>query len=413
MSTLQIKALHPIYCSGRAVSHTCLSVCEHLRNRHIRIGLLVPASDPAARRVFTRDALAPWLRRIALRLMGESDRLQHFTERKFLRWLTPEDVAYLWPGVSLAVYERVKAGGGTLIVERINCHRATSRRILDEAYARLGWRPTHGIRDADVELERRKLALADLVFAPSPTVRASLEQAGVPGARILSVSYGWDPRRFAGRDRSLPPADGLTVLFVGYLCVRKGAHLLLSAWAQARVPGRLVLAGRVAPDIAANCADQLNRPDVVHIAHTDAIGAVYRSADVFAFPTLEEGSPLVSYEALACGIPLLISPMGAGEIVRDGREGLVRDPYEQAAWVAALQRLARDRDLRAALAVGAAARAGAYTWPHAGARRRRVLLAALRATPPSAAPVTPGAAPAAADSGRTARIAQPAQAHVR
>ena len=46
------------------------------------------------------------------------------------------------------------------------------------------------------------------------------------------------------------------------------------------------------------------------------------AADVFVFPSLFEGSAVVTYEALACGLPSVVTP-DAGSVVRDGVEGFV------------------------------------------------------------------------------------------
>ena len=51
------------------------------------------------------------------------------------------------------------------------------------------------------------------------------------------------------------------------------------------------------------------------------------AADVFVFPSLFEGSAVVTYEALATGLPSVVSP-SAGSIVRDGIEGFVVPPSQ-------------------------------------------------------------------------------------
>ena len=73
--------------------------------------------------------------------------------------------------------------------------------------------------------------------------------------------------------------------------------------------------------------------------YTRDIAFAYREADFFAFPSLEEGSPLVTYEAMANGLPVLTSPMGAGGIVRDGKDGIIVSPYDEEALVTGLQQL--------------------------------------------------------------------------
>ena len=125
----------------------------------------------------------------------------------------------------------------------------------------------------------------------------------------------------------------MTALFVGTICVRKGVHLLLDYWIQSGVKGRLILLGEIEPIIKDKCADLLRRSDIVvmdYVKEKD-LGALYRSADVFLLPSLEEGSPLVIYEACGSGLPVVTTPMGAGAIVRHSCEGLVLDPYDSAA----------------------------------------------------------------------------------
>ena len=107
------------------------------------------------------------------------------------------------------------------------------------------------------------------------------------------------------------------------------------------------------------------------------VPAVFRSADVFAFPTLEEGSALVVYEAMASGLPGLYSPMGAGMVARHEQDGYVMDPYDEEAWVAALRRLAGDRELRQRLGKSAQERAQEFTWPKVGRQRSELWLKAF------------------------------------
>ena len=130
--------------------------------------------------------------------------------------------------------------------------------------------------------------------------------------------------------------------------------------------------------IARHCAGQLARPDVIHRDYEPEPASVYRSADIFAFPTLEEGSPLVSYEAMACGLPVVTSPMGAGSVVRHGQEGLVVDPYDPQALIRALQELAEDVRTRREMGAAAQRRAAEYTWNKVARRRYELFTAALR-----------------------------------
>ncbi|HEX7897794.1 MAG TPA: glycosyltransferase family 4 protein [Planctomycetota bacterium] len=374
---IRIRTLYPTYSTGRAISHIVLSLCEHMRSERSDVRLYFCASDPDGRRSFTSDAVPDLLRRAAYRLDPTTSTIRRFTEFSFRRSLGTADVAWIWPDVTPRTYQAARDAGAVVVGERVNTHRLTSRRILDAAYRRLGLPPTHGITERAAREETQKLLLCDWVFSPSPHVTRSLEDAGIPADRVLPSSYGWDPERLARDGPGLPPTDGLSALFVGRGCFRKGVDLLLRAWAAASVPGRLAIVGRLDEEVGTHCADLLARPDVAQLPYRDIVGPIYRSADVFVFPSLEEGSPLVLYEAMASGLPVLASPMAAGEILRDGVEGIVLDPLDQDAWVAALRRLAKDPDLRRRMGRSARERAADFTWQRVGRRRLAMLQEAL------------------------------------
>jgi glycosyltransferase involved in cell wall biosynthesis len=278
--------------------------------------------------------------------------------------------AYLWPDASIETLLELKRRDVMVFREQFNCHTGTAKRILDQAYMRLGVTPSHGITEQIIDRETQISGMVDHIFCPSPLVEASLSENGVPAHKFLEATYGWDPARLSGSTKLLPSSEGITAIFVGAICVRKGAHLLLDYWARSGVKGRLVLAGGLEPTINEACASLLARDDVTVLDYFRDIGSLYRSADIFVFPSLEEGSPLVIYEACGSGLPVVTTDMGAGRIVRSGREGIVLDPYDAPGWIAAFRTLAEDVELRRNMARAAAERAQLFVW-NAVARRRR------------------------------------------
>jgi glycosyltransferase involved in cell wall biosynthesis len=151
----------------------------------------------------------------------------------------------------------------------------------------------------------------------------------------------------------------------------------MDAWVRSKIKGILILCGRAQKEILDLCANYLKRDDIIHIDHTDEISPLYKSVDFFVLPSLEEGSPLVIYEAMGNGLPIVTSPMGAGAVVRDGVEGIVLDPYDFNGWVEALKKLAEDKGLRTKFRVAALERAQEFTWEKVGQRRRELLLKVL------------------------------------
>jgi glycosyltransferase involved in cell wall biosynthesis len=282
---------------------------------------------------------------------------------------------YLWPDISLALIDELKLRGYILIREMVNSHRASAKAILDEAYARLGSPPLHNIDARSAEAERAALDRMDYIFCPNEMVaRSVLTENGLPEARLLRTSYGWDPERIRATHAILPPVAGVTLLFVGSICVRKGAHRLLDLWVRSGIKGRLVLAGAMEPLIADRFRAHLSRDDVVVLDYVKDVGALYRSADVFVFPTLEEGGPMVTFEAQGAGLPALTTPMGRAGVVEDGVTGFVRDPYDDDGFLAAMDELSNSQRLRARMGNAAKSAAQHFTWENVGLRRRQQML---------------------------------------
>jgi glycosyltransferase involved in cell wall biosynthesis len=101
---------------------------------------------------------------------------------------------------------------------------------------------------------------------------------------------------------------------------------------------------------------------------------------VFVFPTFEEGGPKVTYEAAGCGLPVVTTPMGAGQIIKDRVNGLVVAPGDVQALASAIRMLADSAEARRVYGARARADAAQYTY-EAVARDRAVKLASALGFP--------------------------------
>jgi len=159
-------------------------------------------------------------------------------------------------------------------------------------------------------------------------------------------------------DRSARGAP-VEVLFVGWLLEAKGVRELLAA-ARNLSGARFTLVGPEEPRFTETIRGELDaladRVRVLPAQPRETIFQLYRESDVFVLPTWREGFPNVVIEAMAAGLPVVATPVGAiPEAVEDGRSGLLVPVRDAAALEAALRRLIDDPSLRRAL--GAAARA--------------------------------------------------------
>lgn len=82
------------------------------------------------------------------------------------------------------------------------------------------------------------------------------------------------------------------------------------------------------------------------------IEAIFRSGDLFVFPSVSEGFALVLAEAMACGLPSVAydCKVGPSEIIRDGVDGLLVPVGDETAFSDAMLRLAEDESARRSLA---------------------------------------------------------------
>ena len=142
-----------------------------------------------------------------------------------------------------------------------------------------------------------------------------------------------------------PVGSGLNALWVGQSGYLKGLDVALAAVAEARrdLPElRLSVVG-VAAGKPAQGVDWLG------VLPPAKMAAAYRAADLLIFPSRYESFGLVTIEAMAAGLPVIVSDVIASGIVTDGRNGAVVAGHDPAGYAAALRRLA-DPALRAAIA---------------------------------------------------------------
>ena len=108
-----------------------------------------------------------------------------------------------------------------------------------------------------------------------------------------------------------------------------------------------------------------------------ALRALYRGADLFAFPSRHEGFGIPVVEAMAQETPVLAADIPAlREVAADAARFLPPDDTD--AWVAALDELLHDSGERARLAARGRQRAQQYSWTRCAEQTRAVYREAMR-----------------------------------
>ncbi len=376
---MRINTILPGYISGLGgPSYVCHHLLESMSAAGLDVSLHCVSGDTSVHKSFHRYSMPLWAKPLGYKLFSQNTWAK-YTEWRYLRSFKDQDIAYIWNFTSIDTYKTIKSAGHIILTENMNTHQATSKEILDAEYHRLGLIPQHGIDEKSIAKECAKLELVDYVFSPSSEVTKSLLRADVPSEKIIQSSYGLGqkdillPQDVASRARR----TDLTAIFVGRIGIRKGVHLLLEYWAKAGVKGKLKLVGSIEPSARHLVEPYLNRHDVEHVPFTNDLRSVYLNADVFLFPSLEEGSPLVTYLALGSGLASIVSPMGGDGIINHGHEGLIVDAHNADEWIDSIRKVFSDTEFRLKISSNAYNKAGEYLWGNVGRRRVESLRASL------------------------------------
>lgn len=197
---------------------------------------------------------------------------------------------------------------------------------------RLGLPFVAGARGSDVRardrltlaLTRRALARADRVLTVSDDLRRlTVERLGVPAERVTTAPNGCDTSLFklgsrgAARNALGLPLEGRCVLFVGRIVEAKGVRELCAAWlplARRDPTLHLALVGdgplREEARRGAAAAGVDARVHLPGVQDAATVSRWMRASDVVCLPSHTEGYPNVLVEALACGRPVVATPVG-------------------------------------------------------------------------------------------------------
>lgn len=211
-------------------------------------------------------------------------------------------------------------------------------------------------------LLRKTFQTADRVIVLGAVWRDYVhDQLGVIPERIRILPYAV-PGPATTPQRPRATNAPLNLLLLGRLGKRKGVPELLAALASPQLRGEpwaATLAGDgdvqyyAAEATALGISERLAFPGWVG---QEAARRLLSDSDILLLPSHAEGLPVAVIEALAYGVPVVTTPVGAiSEVVSDGVNGLLVPPGDSAALARAIRSLLHDEALRLKLARGARA----------------------------------------------------------
>ncbi|HEY4687995.1 MAG TPA: glycosyltransferase family 1 protein [Anaerolineae bacterium] len=240
----------------------------------------------------------------------------------------------------------------------------------------------------------RAVAVADHILADSHATKTDLiDLLNVPAGKISVVWLAPD-----ARFRPLPPADarlrldrlGLPacyVLFVGTFEPRKNVGGLLNAYRllldrAAGVPP-LVIAGRrgwLFDETLAHI-DRLGLHERVNFLDApadDDLVALYCGASALALPSHYEGFGLPVLEAMACGLPVVVSRRGSLPEIAGDAALIIDDPDDAGRLASTIERVLTDPTLASRLREKGLARVAEFSWERCARETLAVYTSVLR-----------------------------------
>ena len=268
---------------------------------------------------------------------------------------------------ALTTFERARRLGITTLLDAPSLHHQAQDRLHGTTDPPALHRRVIRVKDLEIEL-------ADHILTVSELARETYLEAGVPAERVHAVPLGADIGLFT------PPTStgeetrgGLRFVFSGATIHRKGFDLLLAAFDRVRAeePGvelRIVgpkgdafgLLGAEAPDSGIFFRGPVGQRE---------LAAEFRQADCLVLPSRNDSYGMVVAEALAAGLPVLVSEkVGAKALVEPGRNGWIVPAEDAAALAERMLWCARNGEAVRGMRADCRRSAEAATWP---AYRRR------------------------------------------
>ena len=265
----------------------------------------------------------------------------HF-DREVARRLPAADLFQGAVGQCLESLSAARRRGAATVLDSVTCHVDQLGEVQARECPPFGVRPAlhPGARDR----VRKEYEAADLIRVMSDVAARSFLERGCPAHRIAVARPFFDVAEFPQATFRSPT---FRVCFVGLIEPWKGFHYLIQAFHQlALADSELVLwGGPGARGIARYLREQMARNPAITVRPVSvrSVGYdhVYAASSVLVQPSLSDGFGYVVGEAMACGIPVIVtSTAGASDVVVDGANGYIVPPGDADAICERLRHLA-------------------------------------------------------------------------
>ncbi|HWA32644.1 MAG TPA: glycosyltransferase family 4 protein [Cyclobacteriaceae bacterium] len=239
------------------------------------------------------------------------------------KWADCEIFHLLNHGAARRLCRRAKQAGSIVVGEPVNSHPANMFKILTDEHERLGI-PYYREMPATFSRMIEEAESFDYVLSPSQFVTKSYAARGFDASRIFTLPFGVDLNAFESRNQE---KKKFRVIYVAQITPRKGHIDLLNAWSMMKLPtleAELIFVGHIDPVMKPILKKFEGTYTYAGTVPRSRLVELYNASSVFVMPSLEEGCSYAPLEAMACGLPVILTEnTGSGELVDHGKEGFI------------------------------------------------------------------------------------------
>lgn len=314
--------------------------------------------------------IASLLRKAAAKALSPSlaSTAAHFAEGLFDRYVCRflsdmrPDAVVAYENSALATFRRAKQLGITTILDAASVHHLWQDRFLPPRESERSHRQITRRKDEEIKL-------ADQVLVVSAFARESYLEAGVPSDRVHTVPVGVDTGRFQPVARGGTGEHGverdLRFVYVGNSLRLKGLDILRGAVSCLHTAGQRLTATLIGN--LGSSPDDEPQDGVVRMSwmNHERLAAELPQHDVLILPSFFDSFGMVVAEAMACGLPAIVTQnVGAKEMICSGENGLIIPAGDTAALAAAMRWFIENRKQLPVMSRAARHAAERYDWEH-------------------------------------------------
>ena len=253
-------------------------------------------------------------------------------------------------GMSLFSFKEVKRRGGKVILHSQWMHPVSHNEYLKKEYKRIGL-DNDPIPHKRLERQLQEIQIVDKIWCISFLVEKSYLDNNIDVENLINAPLGVDFALYDGLDKNKRDEKEFNILFVGNVNPEKGVHILLKAMLniESQYKVKLIFNGNVAgyfKNIFDDYVQQLMKKGITVIVQPGVPLKNYSEASIFVLPSVHESFGLVVLEAMASGLPVIVSDnVGAKDCIKNKINGFIFEKNNDIELTSIIQNFIDNRDL--------------------------------------------------------------------